>query len=280
MRRAAFVAFAGMLPATLAFANLPAHAAPQQPAQASHARTAGPTLPLLPSIPRVRVEVARAHIVVTQDVNIPRGSWRSGDLEFFIAFGAPGAPYAFDAHLLAVPDGSLEPVAEERGEPLPTERAIRRPASSNVYLLLGRPQMAGAIVRVRDAELRRALGARNMAALRLRTVLPRPELDPQTGHEVVVRLGTEAGNPLALGRLQVASVEKDVTLEHAEAHLCGKDADPYPLAITLRAGTTGAFVRATPDPKAPSRTNDAPIAPVLAVRHNTDDLCIRFWTHD
>ncbi|WP_394845828.1 hypothetical protein LZC95_53470 [Pendulispora brunnea] len=278
MRRTAFLLLAA-LAALAASHHRQALAAPT-PEKPSPSRTAGPQLPLLPSIPRVRVEVAKAHVLVVQDVNLPRGNWRGGDLEFFVAYGAPGAPFAFDAHLMAVPDGALEPETEERGSPVAVERAIRRPANSNVYLLLGRPQMAGAIVRIKDADFRRALGTRNMAALRLRTILPLPELDALTGREVLVRLGTEAGNPLTLGRLQVASIEKDITLEHAEAHLCGKDADPYPLAIAMRPGATGAFQRATPDPKAPPKGTDAPTAPVLAVRHTTDDLCIRFWTKD
>lgn len=277
MRRAAFFLPVVALAALAASDRVLAAPAPSQP---SPSRTAGPQLPLLPSIPRVRVEVAKAHVLVVQDVNLPRGNWRGGDLEFFVAYGAPGAPFAFDAHLMAVPDGALEPETEERGTPVSVERSIRRPANSNVYLLLGRPQMSGAVVHIKDADFRRALGTRAMAALRLRTVLPLPELDALTGREVLVRLGTEAGNPLTLGRLQVASTEKDVTLEHAEAHLCGKDADPYPLAIAMRPSPAGAFQHATPDPKAPSKGTDAPTAPVLAVRHATDDLCIRFWTKE
>ena len=52
----------------------------------------------------------------------------------------------------------------------------------------------------------------------------------------------------------------------AEARLCGPEADPYPLAVSVL-------------PKG-SRPVDrpAPVAPVLSVRHASDDLCIRFWT--
>jgi len=275
------MALGAVVALALAAVNVLAHAAPA-PAPPPPPRSAGPLLPLLPSVPRVRLEVARAHVIVVEDINLPRGNWRSGDLEFYISFGAPGAPFAFDARLLAVPDGALEPASEDHGEPISIERAIRRPANTNVYLLLGHPQMAGTIVRIKDAEFRRALGTRAMAALRVRTVLPLPELDPRTGREVVVRLGTEAGNPLTLGRVQVAAIEKDVALQYAEAHLCGKDADPYPLSVALRAGTSGPFLHATADPKAPARAGapEAPVAPVLAVRHVTDDLCIRFWGKD
>jgi hypothetical protein len=53
----------------------------------------------------------------------------------------------------------------------------------------------------------------------------------------------------------------------AEARLCGPDADGNPLAIAV-----------VPKPASPTLTPIPPIAPVLAVRHPSDDLCIRFWT--
>jgi hypothetical protein len=32
-------------------------------------------------------------------------------------------------------------------------------------------------------------------------------------------------------------------------------------------------------PKSPNRPEPrGPVAPVLSVRHSTDDLCVRFWT--
>jgi hypothetical protein len=220
-------------------------------------------LPFLPSIARVRVEAAKDHVLVVEEVLLPRGEWRSGDLDLYVAFGAPGAPLAFDAHLLPVADGSLEPSSEDVGEPVAFDRAPRRPASA--HLLLGRPQMSGATLHVKEPAFRRATAAGGMAALRLRALLSPPAEDAELGREVVVRLGIPNGPPLTLGRLQLVSVEPRPWIARAAAHLCGPEADPLPLAIAVT-------------PPAPSPPGaPPPVAPVLSVRHASDDLCIRFW---
>jgi hypothetical protein len=217
----------------------------------------------LPSIPRVRIELGTDHIVAIEEVNLPRGDWRGGELAFYVAFGAPGAPEAFDAHLLSVPDGALEPLETEAGEKLATDAAPRRPAG--VRDLIGPEEMAGVVVHVPDAMFRRAVAAGGMAALRLRTLLKLPAGNARSGRDVLVRLGHARTTPLTLGRIEVASVDSGLQVAHAEAHLCGQSADPWPLAVA----TAG---RA---PVLPG--SQAPIAPVLAVRHPDDDLCVRFW---
>jgi len=225
-----------------------------------------PPLPSLPSIARVAIEVARDRIVVVEEIDLPRGTWRGGDLDLYVAFGAPGAPLAFDAHLLAVADGALEPDPAATGDPIPLERTPRRPASA--HTLLGRSSMAGAVLRVHEAALRRALAPGNMAAIRLRTLLPLPAEDAHGSREVVVRLGVASGTstPLTLGRLQLVSRDAAAGARSADARLCGPEADPYPLAIAL-----------TPRPGPPPAPSvPRPVAPVLATRHATDDLCIRF----
>jgi hypothetical protein len=213
----------------------------------------------------VRLEVAPDRLLVVEDVNLPRGSWRTGDLDLFVAFGAPGAPEAIDARLLSVKDGALEAPAEDAGEAIEIERAPRRPASAQP--LLGPASMAGVILHVKEASFRRTTEGGAMAAVRVRTILALPVEDARTGREVVVRLGATAGTPLTLGRVQIASIDPK-WLARAEAHLCGADADPWPLAI-------GIVPRPAP---APPRTPPLPIAPVLSVRHASDDLCVRFWT--
>lgn len=224
-----------------------------------------PPLPLLPSVARVRIEAAKDHVVVVQEIDLPRGEWRSGDLDLYVAFGAPGAPQAFEARLLAVPEGALEPIETEVGEPIPIDRVARRPHGAQ--LLLGRPQMAGAVLHVREPSFRRATTPGNMAAIRIRALLALPPEDKQAGRELIVRLGIPGGLPLALGRLQLASLEARPWITRAEAHLCGPEADPYPLAIAV-----------TPKPPSPVAPLQAPVAPVLSSRHASDDLCIRFWT--
>jgi hypothetical protein len=225
-------------------------------------------LPMLPSVARVRLEVARDHLVAVEDIDLPRGGWRFGDLDLYVAFGAPGAPSAFDARLLAVADGALEPNDSDPGERMTFDHESHRPPTARD--LLGASQMAGVVVHVPDASFRHAVARGGMAVLRLRSLLALPDEDARTGREVVVRLGAWQGTPLTVGNVQVAQIERSPRVTGAAAHLCGADADPWPLAIAI-----------VPRPwPPPAPTVPAPIAPVLAVRHATDDLCVRFWTAD
>jgi len=259
--------------ATLLGASLAAglaSGAPPKPAPRPPARPATPAvplapLPMLPSIPRVRLDVLKTQLVVVEEVNLPRGDWKNEALDFYVAFGAPGAPRAIDARLLAVGDGALEP-EDEAGESLVIDRAPHRPASA--YPLIGRDSMAGIVVHLKRESLVRAFAPGAMAALRIRTVLDLPEEDSLGARGVVVRLGASRGTPLTLGRLSLSAKAGAQNPTRAEARLCGPDADPTPLAIALTP-------RPAPPPSPPAAP---PIAPVLAVRHASDDLCIRFWT--
>ncbi len=215
-------------------------------------------LPMLPSVPRVAVTLAKDQVVVVEEVNLPRGEWRGEPLDLYVAFGAPGAPRAIDAHLVAIADGALEPDENDAGELVATDRAPRRPP--NAHALLGRETMAGIVVHLPAAALTKALSPGKMAALRIRTVLDLPEEDPTGARSVLVRLGASNGAPLTLGRVAVAGRGRSVA--RAEARLCGPDADAHLLALTPRAASP-------PEP---------PIAPVLAVRHASDDLCVRLWS--
>jgi hypothetical protein len=214
-------------------------------------------LPMLPSIPRVKVTLAKDQIVVVEEVNLPRGDWHGEPFDLYVAFGAPGAPRAVDAHLVSVADGALEPDEADAGVALATDRAARRPATA--HPLLGRETMAGIVVHVDAKSLTKALTAGNMAALRIRTALDLPEEDPAGARGVLVRLGASRGTPLTLGRVVVAGSGR--TISRSEARLCGPDADPHLLATTPRAATP----------------SEPPIAPVLAVRHASDDLCVKLW---
>ncbi len=253
----------------LAIAGLPALAAAAPPSKpAGHAPAAPPValspLPMLPSIPRVRVEVLDSKVVVVEEINLPRGEWKAEALDFYVAFGAPGAPRAIDAQLIAVGDGALEPDDADAGEALAIDRAPRRPPYA--HPLLGRDTMAGVVVHVKREALARALTAGNMAAIRIRSALDLPEEDASGGRGVLVRLGTSRGTPLTLGRVSVIARAGAPSVSRAEARLCGPEADANPLAISL-----------VPRPTAPAALTIPRIAPVLAVRHPTDDLCIHFW---
>ena len=210
---------------------------------------------MLPSVARVRVDVTKTAVVVVEEVLLPKGEWKSDALDFYVAFGGPGVPRAFDGHLVPVADGALEPNDDDVGEALAFDRAPRRPPTA--HPLLGKDVMAGVVLHVKKESLAKAFAPGAMAALRLRTVLEMPENDPSRGKSVLVRLGVAGGTPIALGRVAVTSTAR------AEARLCGPDADPTPLAIV-------------PRPKEPPSTPR--IAPILAVRHATDDLCVRFFS--
>ncbi len=280
-------AFCPGLASVLAFVAV-AHA---KPPVAKPARTATPPvhvevrlaapLPMLPSVARVRVEAARDRVVVVEDVNLPRGDWRAGGLDLYVAFGAPGTPTAIDARLLAVPADAVDsrgdsvPSArgqgsEDVGEALVVEPAVRRMPSAQ--LLLGRPQMAGAIVHIKEADLRHAYAATDLAAVRIRTLLSPLAADPRGERDVVVRLGIVGDLPLTLGRVQVVSLEGPGWITRAEANLCGPEAEGLPLSVSV--------IPKAERPIGPGPGwggGVGPIAPAMAVRHSSDDLCIRWW---
>jgi hypothetical protein len=224
-----------------------------------------PPLPMLPSIARVRIEAAHDRVVVLEEVNLPRGDWQSGGLDLYVAFGAPGTPEAVDARLAAVPVGSTEARADDAGDPVTVEPAVRHTPGSQ--LLLGRPTMAGVVVHVRDAQLRHAYALGDTVALRIRSLLAPPAADASGAHDVVLRLGAVAGQPLTLGKVQVASLEGKPWITRAEAKLCGAEAEAWPLSLTLSPKPVG--WHGWPPPT---------IAPAMAVRHGSDDLCVRWWT--
>ncbi len=224
-----------------------------------------PPLPMLPSVARVRVEAARDHVVLVEEVNLPRGDWNGGGLELYVAFGAPGTPTAVDARLVAAPAGALEARAEDAGDPVGLDPAVRRTNGSQ--MLLGRATMAGVVVHVKDADLRRAYSGGDLAALRLRSLLGPPAADADGARGIVVRLGIAGGLPLTLDRVQVVSAEPQPWITRAEAALCGSEADDWPLSVAL-----------TPKPAAPPPApSRQPLAPVAALRHASDDLCVRWW---
>jgi len=147
--------------------------------------------------------------------------------------------------------------------------AARRPPGAR--LLLGSSAMAGALLRVRAAAFDRATHATGVARLRIRTLLDLPSPDARGGRELVVRLGAHDGEPDAIEVIEVVSDEARPWLMRAEAHLCGPDADPHPLSVKVRTKGASSSMPAG----AASR-----VAPILSVRHATDDLCVRFWTVD
>jgi hypothetical protein len=220
---------------------------------------------MLPSVGRVALELRGDELLMTEDIALPRGDYKNGDLALYVAFGAPGVPQAVDAHLLPVEDGELGADPSAAGERLAIEFAPRAPVSSNP--LVGPASMAGFVVHVREAAMTKALAPGNMATLRLRSLLPMPPVDHTGTRSVIVRLGAPVKEPMPIGRIEIDA--KKNALEGATAQLCGPDADSYPLTV-WRTGT--------PATRVESKETRAAIAPVLAVRHASDSLCLAFRT--
>jgi hypothetical protein len=218
------------------------------------------------AIAMVRLDAARDHVVVTEDLVLGRRDSEAVELPLFVAFGAPGMPRAFDAHI-AIADAEGDRYPGTAIVPLGVERAFRAPAGASV--LLGPRAMAGAVVRIPASTFAWATGTSGLAWLRLRTLLDLPPRDASGGHEVVIRLGDVGAEPHALGAIEVASEGQSAWVTRALAHLCGPDADPSPLAVDLSPRADSPLARA-PSPAA--------LAPLLSTRHASDDLCLRFWT--
>jgi hypothetical protein len=252
----------------IALAGQPRARAPKRPAARPppapvYVRPA-PPVPVLPRVARVRVEAAPDRVVVVEDVVLAKADWEAGGLDLYVAFGSPGTPIAIDARLIVPSPAGSDAHPEEAGDPVVLEHAPRRTAGSQP--LLGKPQMAGVVAHVKEAQLRRAYAAGELALLRLRSLLMAPAADAKGARDVVVRLGAVNGLPLTLGRIQVASLEAQPWITRAEASLCGPDASPWPLTVTL----------AGRPPRAAKLTKPT-IPPESAVRHASDDLCVRWW---
>ncbi len=262
-------ALAGPLGAKAPAAHASLHSAPSRGAGGTHVPVAPappvPPVPLaiLPRLARIRVEATRERVVLIEEMNLPRGDWQGGGFDVHVAFGAPGTPIALDAALVTLADGEVESRLEDAGEAVPLEPAVR---AGSAQVFLGKPQMAGVVVHVKDAALRRALAASGTAALRIRSLLRAPAVDADGARALVVRLGVAGGLPMTLGHIQVVSLEHAPGMTRAEAMLCGPDAEARPLTTTLLPKPVGRAAQAPPT-----------MAPEFAVRHATDDLCIRWW---
>jgi len=222
---------------------------------------------MLPRVANVTVEVEADRVIVVEDIVLPRGEWRSGGLDLCVAFGAPGVPAALDARIVAAPSsaGDAARTGTDEGEPVLTEPATR--CEAYMQPLLGSSRMAGVVARIKEGQLRRAYAHANAARLRLRTLLQPPAVGADGVRDVVVRLGAADGRPLTLGHIDVRSLDAHIRLVRAEASLCGPEADARPLSVTL----------GTADGSSNEPAPGATLPPEIAVRHASDDLCIRWW---
>ena len=214
----------------------------------------------------MKVDVLKTQLVVIEEVNLPRGEWKSEALDFYVAFGAPGAPRAIDARLAC----GRRRRARARGR---GRRGARRRSRA--------PSPCVCASAASDATRWRASSCTSSASRSRAPSRPAtwrrsasgpssicPRRTARGARGVVVRLGASRGTPLTLGRLSARG-------QAGRADPVARRSAP----LRPRRRRNPARHRAVPAPRvtaAPPAT--PPIAPVLAVRHPSDDLCIRFWT--
>ena len=190
-----------------------------------------PPLPMMPGVARVRVEAARDHVRPPRGgLALPRGTGSPGGWTFFVAFGAPGTPPAVDpARLVAVPVGATEARSDDPGEPVVVEPAVRHLPSAQ--LLLGRPSMAGVVVRVKDLQLRHGYALSDLLLLRVRS-LAAAAGDGRRGHARRRRPPRHRGarRRSRWAKCRSCRSSRSPGSLRAEASLCGPDADPWPLS--------------------------------------------------
>jgi hypothetical protein len=214
-------------------------------------------LPSLPVLSRVRVDVARDHVVVTTDLRFSRGEYRTGDVAFYVAFGVPGAPQAAEAQLVSQPTDVLEVPDGAPAEPLRLERASSRPP--NVQPALGRGHVAGLVVRVPGAAFARATDGGRWGFVRIRTLQPMPVPDATGARDMIIRLGDALGQPVTLASVEVApAAALGAKLPRVEASLCSPKSESRLLSLRGQPLPVGS------------------VAPSLALRLPGDDLCVRF----
>lgn len=175
------------------------------------------------SVARVDVAFRGDRALVTTDLTWPRRGAPDG-FSLHVAYGAPGAPRAFDAELLSVPGAGFSPALEARGAPLTASHEPRAPREAAVAL--GPRAVAGRLVVVPQDEEARVTTPQ--VALRLRAVV---ELPPAARAGVLVRIGPEDAT-LDLGPVTVTV--DGVASPRARAALCD-DGRRTPIALPGRA---------------------------------------------
>lgn len=204
-------------------------------------------------IARVHVEVAPDRVLVTTDVLLGRGQWDGEPLRVHVAYGAPGVPLAFEAHLCAAPylkEGDVVSCA-----PMPHEVSYRAPSDS--AFVLGPSRMAGETIELERAALASAFGDGDEAILRLRQLRPLPTSGDSGDRELLIRLGESRGLAYPLGKIELTALEGAVVSE-IDARLCGVDVEAKKLAVEHPA------------------SSGPGIPPKLARREGHEDLCVRF----
>ncbi len=227
-----------------------------------------PPLPMLPSLSRVRVEAARDH--VTRRRGAPLSARRLGLRRVGSVRGVwvPGDPHRGRRALGPGGGGGRRALGRRGG------RSRGRRAGGAPHGERAAPHRAAADGgRRRSREGSASCGARTPRATSPRCGCAacsiRPPPRPTECARSSSAWASPEGCPSRVGRVQVASLEPAPWIARAEATLCGPDAESRPLALAL--------VPKAASPSAAARPADPPILPAMAVRHASDDLCVRWW---
>jgi len=216
-------------------------------------------LPSLPVLTRLVVDgSARAdRVIVDYEFLLDKGDYQSGDLSLYVAYGAPGVPLVFDAHVRAsIPASDTLPGFALR-EPAVVEPRPRKPPG--ITWVVGREHQAGAVVRVPASLLKQAWSTGPLV-LGLRAV----HAVAATNRDIVVRLGTVDNQPITVQRIDVAGSP------NATARACRTGALGEP--VILHDLTSGRRLDAS-DARDPALYYRR-VAPSQLQRAAEDDLCV------
>jgi hypothetical protein len=218
-------------------------------------------LPFLPSIAEAKIEVHADTVVVSEDIALPKGDYKHGTLRLFFAFGGPGTPRAVDAHMMPVEEGELEASATASEDKLATEVVPKAPVSANT--ILGPSVASGVVVTIPEAAFVKATTPGKMAFLRMRWLYDAPSADSEGTRTLLLRVGSSEREPLSLGRIRALPANAKLKIESASAHLCGVNTkEKLELSVW---GTTERY-----------SSEKTTIAPIVAVRHKDDSLCVSY----
>lgn len=194
-------------------------------------------------IAQIDVEIAAERALITSELHLSRGRWKDEDLRVHVAYGAPGAPLAFEAWLCKTP-------SDEACVALSRETSYRAP--SDAAFVIGPQIMAGETIEIPAAALSDAFDGSDKAIVKLRQLRPLPEAGASGDRELLIRLGQARKRPYPLGSIDIRGQE-GISIHQAEARLCGVDVEErtFPLSPEL------ASISSMP-------------------RKGHEDLCIRF----
>ncbi len=210
-------------------------------------------LPGCALIPRVDIELRKDAALVSMELTVCQGKSIGDSFDAHVAFGAPGVPRAFDAHLLPVHPGFFSANPEDQGAPLsasPTQEAA--PTSAWFF---GSASEAGMTLHIDGTLLQHAWLENGLASIRLREVIAIPA-SAQAKPSLAIPLAWSHEGPFPLGTVHLSG--EGLAADKVQASLCGINVEEIPLVWISSRGEAALGV-----------------PPLQAPRSTLDYLCLR-----